>query len=199
MARSSPSKLATLGCQFAYTTVNGAESSSARRSHHRQSHPCAHAGGRPVPSPRCRLRELNASRNAGGSTHPTVEVQARPTPCMALLVPRRVLPTTRLPRLPRRPGLAGLALHFGNHVVDDVAVLPLGAEHDDLRIGVDLHVVPGRPVEQVVRIHRLALAFREGETFAADQRPTGGTSSAASMGVMTSTRRTSSPSEMSLP
>jgi hypothetical protein len=44
--------------------------------------------------------------------------------------------------LPKR-----LALHLLDHVLDDVAVLALGTEHDDLCVSVDLHVVPWRPVE----------------------------------------------------
>src|SRR5688500_9702236 len=55
-----------------------------------------------------------------------------------------------------------LTLYFFDHVIDDVAVLALRAEHDDLRVGVDLHVVPRRPVEEVVRLDRLALALRIG-------------------------------------
>ena len=44
-----------------------------------------------------------------------------------------------------------LAADLLDHVLDDVAVLVLRAEHDDLRVRVDLDVVSGRPVEQVVR------------------------------------------------
>src|SRR5688572_2720125 len=66
------------------------------------------AGRTPAPTPADDLSlplgaDCESSPRAttpGGSTHPSVEVQARPTPCMALLEPRRVQPTTRLPRLP---------------------------------------------------------------------------------------------------
>jgi hypothetical protein len=36
-----------------------------------------------------------------------------------------------------------------DHVVDDMTVLALRAEHDDLRIRVNANVVPGGPVVQV--------------------------------------------------
>ena len=41
-------------------------------------------------------------------------------------------------------------------MVDDQAVLPLRAEHDDLGIGFDLHIVPRWPVEEVIRVDRFA-------------------------------------------
>src|SRR6188768_2153629 len=47
---------------------------------------------------------------------------------------------------------------FGLHVLDDLAVFVLGAKQDELRIGLDLHVVTWRPIEQIVGTHRLALA-----------------------------------------
>ncbi|MEO6760299.1 MAG: hypothetical protein ABIO24_12650 [Saprospiraceae bacterium] len=47
--------------------------------------------------------------------------------------------------------------------------------HDDLRVSVDLHIVPGRPVEQVIRIDRLPRAVRigRGELPAQDKPPMG--------------------------
>ena len=38
----------------------------------------------------------------------------------------------------------------------------LRAEHHDLRVFVDFHVVPGRPVEKITRAHRLPDAVRVG-------------------------------------
>ena len=49
----------------------------------------------------------------------------------------------------------GLTFCLCNHVIDHLAVLVLRAEHDDLGIGVDPHVVSRRPVEQVVGADRL--------------------------------------------
>jgi len=59
------------------------------------------------------------------------------------------------------------------HVIDHLGVLPLRAEHDDLRVGRDLHVVPGGPVEQVGRLDRLPLAgrVRRGQLPAQDVAP----------------------------
>jgi hypothetical protein len=47
-------------------------------------------------------------------------------------------------------------------VVDDTAVLALRAEHDDLRVCVDLYIVPGWPVKQIIRVDRLLRAVRVG-------------------------------------
>ena len=55
-----------------------------------------------------------------------------------------------------------LALNLLDHVIDHVAVLPLRAEHDDLGVSVYFDVVPGRPVEKVIRLHRLPHALRIG-------------------------------------
>lgn len=68
-----------------------------------------------------------------------------------------------------------LAVQLPGHVLDDVAVLPLRAEHDDLCVGVDLHVVPGRPVEKIVLGDRLLLAVRVGggEVAAQHESPVG--------------------------
>jgi len=44
---------------------------------------------------------------------------------------------------PWRDGFgAASASHLRNHVIDDGAVLMLGTEHDDLRISVNLHIMP---------------------------------------------------------
>lgn len=45
------------------------------------------------------------------------------------------------------------------HVIDDMAVLVLWAEHDNFRIGVDFYVVPRRPVEEIIRFSSLLSAF----------------------------------------
>lgn len=49
----------------------------------------------------------------------------------------------RMVRLRRLGFHEELAAHLLDHVVDDPAVLVLGAEHDDLCVGVDPDVVPG--------------------------------------------------------
>ena len=56
-----------------------------------------------------------------------------------------------------------------------MAVLALRAEHDDLRVCVDLYVVPGWPVKQIVRVDRLMRAVRvgRGELAAQDVAPVG--------------------------
>ena len=60
-------------------------------------------------------------------------------------------------------------------MADDPVVLALGAEHDDLRVGVHPHVVPGRPVEEIVRRDGLLRAARIGrrELAAQDEAPVG--------------------------
>jgi len=65
---------------------------------------------------------------------------------------------------PRRapPRLLSLALYLLDHVVDDLTVFVLRAEHDNLRVSLDLYVVSGRPVEEVIRLHRLLHADRIG-------------------------------------
>lgn len=69
----------------------------------------------------------------------------------------------------------GLTFHHLDHVVDDMAVFALWAEHDDLRVGVDLYVVPGWPVKQVIRIDSLLLAvcIGRGELAEQDETPMG--------------------------
>src|SRR5216683_391843 len=57
---------------------------------------------------------------------------------------------------------ASLALRLFNHVVDNVAVLMLRAEHDYLRVSIDLHVVPRRPIELIIGADCLLLAGRIG-------------------------------------
>src|ERR1700704_4134997 len=56
-----------------------------------------------------------------------------------------------------------------------MAVLALGAEHDELRVSVDPHVVSGWPVEQIIRIDRLLRAIRigRGDPSAQDEAPVG--------------------------
>jgi len=60
-------------------------------------------------------------------------------------------------------------------VVDDVAMLMLRAEHDNLRVGVNLHIVPRWPVEQVIGADCLLLAGRigRGELTAQYEAPMG--------------------------
>ena len=53
-----------------------------------------------------------------------------------------------------------LALYLLNHVVYDMAVLLLGAEHHDLRVFVDLYIVPGWPVKEIVRIDCFLFTIR---------------------------------------
>lgn len=62
-------------------------------------------------------------------------------------------------------------LHY--HVVNDVAVLALRAEHDDFRVFVDLYVVPRWPVEEIIRFDSLLCALRVscGELAAQDEAP----------------------------
>src|ERR1700716_168409 len=69
----------------------------------------------------------------------------------------------------------GLALYLLDHVVDDAAVLVLRAEHDDLRVGIHLHIVPRRPVEKIVRVDRLprAIPIGCGDLAAQDKSPVG--------------------------
>ncbi len=43
-------------------------------------------------------------------------------------------------------------------MIDNMRVLALRAEHDDFRIRVDAHVVPGRPIEEVVLVDGLLAA-----------------------------------------
>jgi len=71
---------------------------------------------------------------------------------------------------PRKP-----SPHLPDHVIDHVTVLVLRAEHDDLRVGVHPDVVPGRPVEQVVHVHRLLRSLRigRGDPAAQDEAPVG--------------------------
>lgn len=54
-------------------------------------------------------------------------------------------------------GLPALGLVFNllNHVVDDMAMLVLWAEHHDLCVGGDLYVVPGGPVKEIISLNRL--------------------------------------------
>jgi len=59
-------------------------------------------------------------------------------------------------------GRARLTLRFCNHVIDDMAVFMLWAEHDDFCVSIDLHIVPRRPVEQIVGLHGLLLAGHVG-------------------------------------
>ena len=66
----------------------------------------------------------------------------------------------------------GSAFDLFDHVIDDEAVFPLGAEHDEFRIGLDLDVMAGGPIEQVVGIHRLrgALGIGRGDPAFEDER-----------------------------
>lgn len=70
---------------------------------------------------------------------------------------------------------SSLTFHLLDHVVDDMAVLALRAEHDDLRVCVDLYVVSGWPVKQIIRVDRLLRAVRigRGELAAQDEAPVG--------------------------
>ena len=54
----------------------------------------------------------------------------------------------------------GFSPYLLDHVVDDAAVLVLRAEHDDLRVGIHLHIVPRRPVEKIVRLTVSRAPFR---------------------------------------
>src|SRR5258708_10266700 len=73
------------------------------------------------------------------------------------------------------PGLRSLALGLFNHVVDDVAMPVLRAEHDDLRVSVNPHIGPRWPVEQVIGADCLLLAGRigRGEFTAHHEAPMG--------------------------
>src|SRR3977135_936167 len=63
-----------------------------------------------------------------------------------------------VPRRSDDPRLGYLALGLFDHVVDDVAMLLLRAEHDDLRVSINPHIVPRRPVEEVIGADSLPLA-----------------------------------------
>src|SRR4030088_981716 len=80
-----------------------------------------------------------------------------------------------LDKVPRRSRLRSLALCLFNHVVDDVAMLVLRAEHDDLRVSINPHIVPRWPIEQVIRVDFLLLASRigRGERAAHHETPMG--------------------------
>src|SRR3954471_17434966 len=69
--------------------------------------------------------------------------------CMASIV------TEEADRRSLRAVARSLSSNLLDHVLDDVAVLALRAEHHDLGIGVDPDVVPGRPVEEVTCLDRL--------------------------------------------
>ena len=43
------------------------------------------------------------------------------------------------------------------HVIDDMAVFVLRAEHDNFRVRVDLYVVPRWPVEEIIRFDSLSV------------------------------------------
>src|SRR3981189_364033 len=58
--------------------------------------------------------------------------------------------------------LASLAPRLFNHVIDNVSMLALRAEHNDLRVSTDTHIVPRWPVEQVIGTDCLLLAHRIG-------------------------------------
>lgn len=57
---------------------------------------------------------------------------------------------------------ASLAPRLFNHVVDNLAMLVLRAEHNDLRVSIDAHIVPRWPVEQVIGADCFLLADRIG-------------------------------------
>ena len=52
---------------------------------------------------------------------------------------------------------SGVSVHLVEHVVDDVGVLVLRAEHHDLGVRVDPDIVSRRPVEKVAGTHRFVL------------------------------------------
>ena len=66
-----------------------------------------------------------------------------------------------------------LTLDLLYHVVDHMAGLMLGAEHDNFRVRVDLYVVPGRPVKEIICFDSLlrALCIGCGELPAQDETP----------------------------
>src|SRR5680860_1284281 len=99
-------------------------------------------------------------------------------------MPRSLYPPRRSIAIPasRRRCLVGWFLRASwapsgtdlrNHVIDDLAVLLLRTEHDDLGAGVDPDVVSRRPVEEVVRVHRLlsALSVGRGQLAVKDESP----------------------------
>jgi hypothetical protein len=45
-------------------------------------------------------------------------------------------------------------------MIDDMAVLLLRAEHYDLRISVNLYIMPGRPVKKIIRVDCFLCAVR---------------------------------------
>jgi hypothetical protein len=60
-------------------------------------------------------------------------------------------------------------MHLPDHVIDDVSMRMLRAEHNDLGVIVHSHIVPRGPIEQVIRGHALLLARAIGRSEAAFQ------------------------------
>ena len=62
--------------------------------------------------------------------------------------------------------LSTLSLSFNlvYHVIAHVSVLVLRAEHDDLRVGIDLYIMPRRPVKKFTRVHTLLNSIGIGGT-----------------------------------
>ena len=52
------------------------------------------------------------------------------------------------------------AIYHLYHVIYDMAVLLLRAEHYDLRVGVNLYIVPGWPVKEIIRVDCFLCAVR---------------------------------------
>ena len=64
-----------------------------------------------------------------------------------------------------------LAVDLLYHVVDDMAVRVLRAEHDDFRVRVDLDVVPRWPIEEIIRFDSLLRALRVGGCWPRSTKP----------------------------
>jgi hypothetical protein len=70
-------------------------------------------------------------------------------------------------------GSASLALGLLYHMIDDMAVLALRAEHNNLCVSIDPDVVSRGPVEQVIGVHLFLFAccISGGQLSAQDEAP----------------------------
>jgi hypothetical protein len=71
--------------------------------------------------------------------------------------------------------LWALAFHHLDHVIDDLTVLMLRTEHYNIRICINLYIVSGWPVKQIIRVDSLlrSICVGSGELAAQDKTPVG--------------------------
>jgi hypothetical protein len=69
--------------------------------------------------------------------------------------------------------LRALGFYLLDHVIDDMTVLKLRAEHYNIRVFINLYVVSGWPVKQIIRVDSLlrSVRVRRGELAAQDKTP----------------------------